>query len=892
MAAFGFPRRGVTKKRGGTALSLVQGSLVLESTTVSMNVDEGANANLRRVGISNGGPGQLFGAHVGSVVEHAGSGWATAVIVGDFVEVTCDATAGSLVAGTYTATVSITDANASNSPQTIGVTLVVAPTAQVPVLNLSQSGVSFTGTAGGAATADQTVTVANAGGGQFAGLAVGAVEYGSGSGWASVSLSGATITLSCDPGALGAGTYTATVPVTASNASNSPQTLSLSFAVDVAAIPLISLSTNLVGFGDYVGGANPASQTITVTNVGGGNFAGLALGATTYGSGSGWLTTKSISNGVITLGVTTGALTAASYTASFPVTDANASNSPQTVSVTFSVAASDYAHLAPIYAALPTGLTFNPATGGYLGTVFDTAEPTWAATDSTLTDTGNATTNLSNLQSKINTLVSTLSQNTLVLLPALARYGGSLTLPSNTSGFWLGVETANRASLPTLSSGTVVGTTTNRVGLSDAADMPEFYHAATNANTIKALSGAARYYLRGLNFTNRNLLRTIGQVDIYSNRPDRIVFAQCLNDGGGFAADYVHTPYFLGGTNLAVIDSYAANIGAIGYDCQHVSILHGAGPYKVTNNYSEIGGGSENVMLGGSPFGSNAALLPSDVEIRGCHFEKPVGTNAQVGAHKNHVEVKWGRRILIEGNVTGYHNGGAQVGSILVKLANQDVISAVVDTSDVVIANNKITHTGQSSIALAGRSSTPGCTNVPSRIEAINNLIEENTHQNLTATIGTVASNSTFVLQSQGFRWNTVVSAAGSVSVYSAALQLLDGAKVTMNNVTISDNVLVSQGNSVTSVWGAGVGYGTTAITRYCTNATFTRNLVNVPSTDADYATQVRSGAKAISSIGFTNSAAYDYTLTPSSPGYTAGAGGQPCGCNHTVLNTILAGVV
>src|SRR5688500_16390213 len=103
-------------------------------------------------------------------------------------------------------------------------------------------------------------------------------------------------------------------------------------------LPTIALSDSSLGFNATEGGSNPVDQTVTITNSGGGSFAGLQLGTTIFHQGTGWLS-SSILAGIATIVVTVGSLTAATYNADVPVRDANATNSPQTISVSFVVGA-------------------------------------------------------------------------------------------------------------------------------------------------------------------------------------------------------------------------------------------------------------------------------------------------------------------------------------------------------------------------------------------------------------------------------------------------------------------------------------------------------------------------------------------------------------------------
>jgi len=130
----------------------------------------------------------------------------------------------SLTAGTYTGSISVTPSGATSIPQTIPVTLVVSSTA---LLVLSPSNLTFSATAGSAASSFQNAAVTSTDGTQL-GFSV-AISTSTGLSWLLVNTSSATtpanLSVSANPSGLSVGTYTGTVTITASSASvtNSPQ---------------------------------------------------------------------------------------------------------------------------------------------------------------------------------------------------------------------------------------------------------------------------------------------------------------------------------------------------------------------------------------------------------------------------------------------------------------------------------------------------------------------------------------------------------------------------------------------------------------------------------------------------------------------------------------------
>lgn len=110
------------------------------------------------------------------------------------------------------------------------------PPPPAPAIALGPSSVTVQDTTFTSSPAPISIAVTNSGTGDLTGLAVGAITYGAGaSGWLSASLSGAgapaTLTLTLANAGLAAGTYTATVPVTAPNAVNAPQAVTVTYVV-------------------------------------------------------------------------------------------------------------------------------------------------------------------------------------------------------------------------------------------------------------------------------------------------------------------------------------------------------------------------------------------------------------------------------------------------------------------------------------------------------------------------------------------------------------------------------------------------------------------------------------------------------------------------------------
>ena len=325
-------------------------TIALSATSRTYTATQGAaNPASQSITITTGGAGTLGDLSVGTIAYGAGAhAWLQASLSSSTAPatLTVQPLTGSLTAGTYTATVSVQSSLASNSPQTLSVTFTVA--AAPPSILLSATSLTYSAAQGSANPASKAILITNGGGGSLSNLSVGPIIYSAGaSAWlqATLNTTAAPATLTVQPltGSLTAGTYTATAPIQSTASGNSPQSLKVTFTVE-APLPSIILSASSRNYTAVQGGANPASQAITITNGGGGTLGGLSTGPITYGPGtSGWLQTPRLNTSTapatLTVQPLIGTLSAGTYTATIPVQSTVATNSPQTLSVTFTVAA-------------------------------------------------------------------------------------------------------------------------------------------------------------------------------------------------------------------------------------------------------------------------------------------------------------------------------------------------------------------------------------------------------------------------------------------------------------------------------------------------------------------------------------------------------------------------
>jgi len=246
-----------------------------------------------------------------------------------------------LSGGTYNDTITINAPWASNTPQTIPVTLtLVAPAIG---LSLNPPNISFSGTAGGSNPASQTFSVWNAGpAGRLNWTASKTKDWltlSPTSGSSTGSGNQSQITASVNTSNLSPGTYNDTITISAPGASNTPQTISVTLTL-TGTPPQIGRSVAQLNFSAAPGGSNPTPLTLSIWNAGGGTLnwtASKTQSWLTINPASGSSTGTGNPNQMTVSGNISG-LTAGTYYDTITISALGASNSPQTVAVVLNLA--------------------------------------------------------------------------------------------------------------------------------------------------------------------------------------------------------------------------------------------------------------------------------------------------------------------------------------------------------------------------------------------------------------------------------------------------------------------------------------------------------------------------------------------------------------------------
>ena len=222
-----------------------------------------------------------------------------------------------------------------------------------PAIGVSSPSLSFSAQQGDDSPTTQTLTVTNRGGGTL--------NWNAASTAAWLSLSPAsgkdtgTIALTVIAGSLAIGTYNAIITLNAAGAIPVIVPVNLTISVPVSSgPPVIRTSPASLSFTAELGSSNSSSQTVSISNTGGGLLTWSAS------ENVSWLSispTSGTGNGVLTVTATTGALTAGTYNAQVTVSAPNAT--PVSVPVLFTVTAPS-----PTLTVSPTAVTFSGVQGG------------------------------------------------------------------------------------------------------------------------------------------------------------------------------------------------------------------------------------------------------------------------------------------------------------------------------------------------------------------------------------------------------------------------------------------------------------------------------------------------------------------------------------------------
>lgn len=454
----------------------------------------------------------------------------------------------------------------------------------------------------------------------------------------------------------------------------------------------------------------------------------------------------------------------------------------------------------------------------------------------------------------------------VILLTPGATYVGNFRLSAKAGAAFITIRTdAPAGALP------VPGT---RVGPEHAGSLARLAAPSAAAPILVTAEGAHHWRLELLEFAGNGgadmivLGGSAAQTDL-AQMPHDLVFDRV----------YIHGDPLLGqkrgialnSATTHVLNSYIADIKAIGVDTQALCGWNGSGPFVIENNYLEAAG--ENVMFGGAD-PSVWSLVPSDITIRRNVLSKPISWRNEKWSVKNALELKNARRVLVEGNTIENVWQAAQTGiAVLLTPRNQGGKAPWSVVEDVTIRYNVIRHAGGAFNISGVDDERPS--DQTRRIRIVQNLVYD---------IDSSAwggSGRLLVIGNQpadvSIEKNTVLQTGNVISVYGKPI----------SGFVFRDNLAR---HNAYGVLGDNQSPGNATLQAYFPGAIFERNvLAGGPAGSYPAGNYFPSVSELDAS--FTSIAAENFTLVPGSAFARAASDGGPLGADIVRLNAVLAGV-
>ena len=257
--------------------------------------------------------------------------------------------------------------------------------------------------------------------------------------------------------------------------------------------------------------------------------------------------------------------------------------------------------------------------------------------------------------------------------------------------------------------------------------------------------------------------------------------------------------------NAWIVGSWIADIKSTTQDSQAICGWNGPGPFLIENNTLSASG--ENVMFGGST-PSIPNLVPSDIKLVRNTLAKDLAWRGTAWIVKNLIEVKNGRRILMDGNLFQYSwQASDQKGYAIVLTPLNNGLAPWTTIEDVTIRNNRFEHLG-GGITMNGYDKVNG-SKVMARVLIENTLFTDVSKARWGGGGGFVAVG------------NGVTDLTINHNTIDHDGFVVAGAGVAMQRFIYTNNL---QRHNVDGIYGSGLGAGMTSITKYFPGAVIRRN--------------------------------------------------------------------
>ena len=434
----------------------------------------------------------------------------------------------------------------------------------------------------------------------------------------------------------------------------------------------------------------------------------------------------------------------------------------------------------------------------------------------------------------------------IVELQAGAVYSGTITLPNKPLTDFVTIRSSGVGNLPA----------DNRVSPAQRSSMATIIAGILGRPAVSAADGAHHYRFAGIEFTASSAFYNYGLVALGSGESQAANLPHDIEIDRSYLHPYktgvVRRGIALNSANTTIKNSYIEGFGYPGEEAQGICGWSGTRDVHIINNYIE--GGAENIMFGGSDPAS-ADLIPTDIEVRANHLNKPDAWKEKVTV-KTLFELKDAKRVQFIGNLlTNNWKGSA----FRITIRNQNNGAPFSTIEEVTIRDNIIDGSG----------------------EGLNILGKDDTYPSQTLKRLTIEN-------------NLFLNLAGGNGIEGSGyfIQIADG-----QDVTIANNTVFNSGNIATfygelprnfvfrdNITGHGnygihgpIDLGSAEARGMFQNNVF-MNLNGVASGDMAFPTG-NALVSGVADVGFMNVNGKDFRLAPKSRFRNKGRDGRSIGC-------------
>jgi len=365
-----------------------------------------------------------------------------------------------------------------------------------------------------------------------------------------------------------------------------------------------------------------------------------------------------------------------------------------------------------------------------------------------------------------------------------------------------------------------------------------------------------------------------------------MVVNQCI--GTATFANQIVRNLAVSGTNIVVRDGHYENGGYSGGDDQAINIQHGVGPYLITNNF--IQAGAEGFMCGGV----NAAVYdanPQDLTITRNHIYRPPSWNSAASGvwdgntrvQKNLLELKFGKYVLIEGNVfENYWCASGQKYALKLKSTSNGSLDPAQEVSNVTVRKNYLKNCA-SFFDVFDRDDpyTPNGITLAQRFSIHDNVVDGVGNPTMPQTMVAVMS----IRCALAWIFNNTIIPHPSATGYS--LISGDASQAPFTDMLFQNNIGPRLNNGYRN---GGLAEGAASLTRWPSCVANYNTLIGNPNLAVYPANTYKTAS--VATAGFVNAAAGNYRLSGSSPLLGTGVGGGDPGADIDAVDAAIAGTI